>query len=50
VDRCTDGATDVTTPLLTVAGLCADYGDVAVLNDTDISVDKGEIVCLIGSK
>jgi branched-chain amino acid transport system ATP-binding protein len=39
----------VTEPLLTVVGLCAGYGDVAVLHDVDIAVDKGEIVCLIGS-
>jgi branched-chain amino acid transport system ATP-binding protein len=39
----------VTVPFLTVAGLCAGYGDVAVLHDVDIAVAKGEIVCLIGS-
>jgi branched-chain amino acid transport system ATP-binding protein len=35
--------------LLSVQGICAGYGIVPVLHDVDLSVNAGEIVCLIGS-
>ncbi|MAK55689.1 MAG: branched-chain amino acid ABC transporter ATP-binding protein [Pusillimonas sp.] len=36
-------------PLLTVEQLSAGYGDIQVLWDVDVSVNSGEIVCLVGS-
>jgi branched-chain amino acid transport system ATP-binding protein len=36
-------------PLLTVEGLSAGYGDVRVLWDISLSVDAGEITCIVGS-
>jgi len=36
-------------PLLDVRGLCAGYGGTAVLRGIDFSVDKGEIVAVLGS-
>ena len=35
--------------LLKASGVCAGYGDVAVLHDVALTVKAGEIVCLIGS-
>ena len=35
--------------LLKASGICAGYGDVAVLHDVALTVKAGEIVCLIGS-
>jgi branched-chain amino acid transport system ATP-binding protein len=37
------------TALLTMSGISAGYGDVRVLHDVDLTVNVGEIVCLIGS-
>ncbi len=37
------------TVLLEVRGLCAGYGDVAVLNGIDLDADAGEIVAVLGS-
>jgi len=37
------------TPLLSVRGLACGYGDVQVLWDVDLEVERGSIVCLIGS-
>ena len=36
-------------PLLTIEGLSAGYGDVRVLWDISLSVDAGEITCIVGS-
>jgi branched-chain amino acid transport system ATP-binding protein len=36
-------------PLLTVEGLSAGYGDVRVLWDISLSVEAGEITCIVGS-
>ena len=36
-------------PLLTVRGLSSGYGDVQVLWGVDLEVERGRIVCLIGS-
>ena len=36
-------------PLLRIHGICAGYGLVPVLKDVDLTVERGEIVCLIGS-
>jgi len=37
------------TPLLTMTGVCAGYGDIEVLHEAGLTVREGEIVCLIGS-
>ena len=37
------------TALLTVSGVSAGYGDVRVLNEAGLHVERGAIVCLIGS-
>lgn len=37
------------TKLLELRGLSSGYGDVLVLRDVDLSIEPGEIVCLIGS-
>jgi branched-chain amino acid transport system ATP-binding protein len=39
----------MTRPLLTVAGLHGGYGEVRVLHGIDLTVEEGEIVCLVGS-
>jgi branched-chain amino acid transport system ATP-binding protein len=39
----------MTRPLLTVAGLHGGYGEVHVLHGIDLTVEEGEIVCLVGS-
>ena len=36
-------------PILTIEGLSAGYGDVRVLWDISLSVEKGEIACIVGS-
>ena len=38
-----------TTPLLEVRGLRKAYGDRLVLDDVDLDVERGDVVCLIGS-
>jgi branched-chain amino acid transport system ATP-binding protein len=38
-----------TRPLLEVQGLCAGYGATEVLRDVDLSVNRGEIVAVLGS-
>jgi branched-chain amino acid transport system ATP-binding protein len=35
--------------LLRIDGVCAGYGDVAVLHEVSLSINPGQIVCLIGS-
>ena len=39
----------MTKPLLTVSGLHGGYGEVHVLHGLDLTVEEGEIVCLVGS-
>jgi polar amino acid transport system ATP-binding protein len=39
----------MTTPLLDVEALRKSYGDRVVLDDIDLAVDAGDVVCLIGS-
>jgi branched-chain amino acid transport system ATP-binding protein len=39
----------MTRPLLTLSGLHGGYGEVHVLHGIDLTVDEGEIVCLVGS-
>jgi ABC-type branched-subunit amino acid transport system ATPase component len=36
------------TPVLSVSGLCAGYGDRAVISDFDMRLDEGEVLCLVG--
>ncbi|MDN4163616.1 ATP-binding cassette domain-containing protein, partial [Nocardioides abyssi] len=36
-------------PLVEVAGLRKSYGDRVVLDDVDLRVEPGDVVCLIGS-
>ena len=36
-------------PLLRVENLCAGYGEVQVLWGADLTVERGSIVCLVGS-
>ena len=36
-------------PYLEISGVQAGYGDVRVLWDVSVSVDKGEIACIVGS-
>jgi len=38
-----------TRPLLEVQGLCAGYGETEVLRDVDLSVNRGEVVAVLGS-
>lgn len=40
--------TDGSSPLLTVTGLCRNFGQVAVLTGVDLQVDRGEAVAVTG--
>ncbi len=39
----------MSTPLLSIEGVCSGYGDLVVLHDVDVTVDDGEIVAILGS-
>jgi branched-chain amino acid transport system ATP-binding protein len=48
-DTTTDDETIMTTPLLSIRGVTACYGNIAALKGVDVEVGDGEIVALIGA-